>query len=221
MIKCVIFDLDDTLYNERTYVECAMLNVSGYFHQKYGLDTDNVYAELMCILDKSGRGKVFDEFMAKHDIDEDVMNIVSVYRDTRPSLELYDDARDIIDELRSRNILLGIITDGCSQVQHNKVSGLNIWEIFDDIVITDDYDNAAKPSTVPYKMILEKHKNINASECIYIGDNPNKDFVGAKELGMATARIIRNVGQHMNTQVSADLEADISIHSLLEILMYL
>lgn len=221
MIKCVIFDLDDTLYNERTYVECAMFNVSGYFHQKYGLDTDKVYEELMCILDKSGRGKVFDEFMAKHDIDEDVMNIVGVYRDTRPSLDLYDDARDIIDELRSRNILLGIITDGCSQVQHNKVSGLNIWEIFDDIVITDDYDNAAKPSTVPYKLILEKHKNINADECIYIGDNPNKDFVGAKELGMATARIIRNVGQHMNTQVSADLEADISIHSLLEILMYL
>lgn len=218
MIKCVIFDLDDTLYNERTYVECAMLNVAEYFHNKYVLNKDESYTELINILDEKGRGRVFDEFMEMHNIDEEVMNVVGVYRDTRPSLELYDDARDVINELKNRNILLGIITDGCSKVQHNKISGLNIQEMFDDIIMTDDYDNAAKPSIVPYKMILENHNNINAGECIYIGDNPNKDFIGAKKLGMATARIVREAGMHMNTKVSAESEADIIIHSLMEVL---
>lgn len=218
MIKCVIFDLDDTLYNERTYVECAMLNVAEYFHKKYGFDKEEAYAELIHILDERGRGRVFDEFMKMHNIDEEVMNVVEVYRDTRPSLNLYNDARDVINELKSRNILLGIITDGCSRVQHNKVSGLNIEEKFDDIIITDDYENAAKPSIIPYKMILEKHSNISADECIYIGDNPNKDFIGAKKLGMATARIIREAGMHMNTKVSSESEADIIIHSLMEVL---
>lgn len=218
MIKCVIFDLDDTLYNERTYVEGAMLNVAEHFHNKYGLNKDKSYTELIHILDEKGRGRVFDEFMEMHNIDEEVMNVVGVYRDTRPSLELYDDARDVINELKNRNILLGIITDGCSKVQHNKISGLNIQEMFDDIIITDDYDNAAKPSIVPYKMILENHNNISAGECIYIGDNPNKDFIGAKKLGMETARIVRDAGMHMNTKVSAESEADIIIHSLMEVL---
>lgn len=221
MIRCVIFDLDDTLYNERTYVEGAMLEVAEYFSSKYSLNKDKVYAELIHILDEKGRGRVFDEFMMKHGIDEEVMKAVGVYRASRPSLKLYDDAEDIIKELKRRNILMGIITDGCSQVQHNKVSSLSILDKFDDIIITDDYDNAAKPSTVPYKMILENHKDINADECIYIGDNPNKDFVGAKSSGMKTARIIRNVGMHMNTEVSDDLEADIRIYSLLDILSYL
>lgn len=217
MIKGVIFDLDDTLYNERTYVESAMKCVADYFAFYWNMDAGQVYLELMELLDANGRGKVFDLFLARHEIVENVKKIVEVYRNTAPQLMLYEDAAAVIEALRSYHIPMAIITDGCSKVQHNKVAGLNIIDKFDEIIITDDYENAAKPSEKPYKMASEK-LGLQPSECIYIGDNPEKDFVGARAVGMHTARIVRPVGDHMTATARMGYEAEFIIHSLTEIL---
>ncbi len=218
MLRCVIFDLDDTLYNERHYVESAMLRVAEYFGQKYEMNIEEVYQELMQILDEKGRGKIFNIFMDNHAIEENVADIVQIYRDTKPRLSLYQDAEETITELKKKGILLGIITDGCSKVQHRKIDGLQIRGLFDEVIVTDDYEQAAKPSTLPYCMILDRHPQLKPEECIYIGDNPNKDFMGAREVGMATARIIRAVGDHMKTRVSEEKEADFRLKSLTELL---
>lgn len=218
MFKCVIFDLDDTLYRERDYVVCAMQNVAGYFQKKYGLNVEKTSEELMEILDEYGRGKVFDIFLQHHRIQDNVAHILQVYRNTKPTLHLYDDAKKLIAELRRKGIILGVITDGCSKVQHHKIDALNICQDFDDIIVTDDYESAMKPSTVSYRMILEKYPDISAEDCVYIGDNPKKDFIGARAVGMATMRIIRESGEHMQVRVPQEIEADICIHSLMEVL---
>jgi len=54
-------------------------------------------------------------------------------------------------------------------------------------------------------------------EAMYIGDNPQKDFIGAKGLGMKTIRIIRENGDHMQDKVDAEYEADTSVHDLRDI----
>ena len=59
--------------------------------------------------------------------------------------------------------------------------------------------------------------NVKANECIYVGDNPNKDFIGAKELGMKTIRIIRKNGDHINTFLDNAHEADYIIKNLYEL----
>lgn len=221
MIRCVIFDLDDTLYNERTYVESAMHNVAGYLSDKFGLNNKEVYEKLINILDSEGRGHIFDICIAEYGIDEKVSKLVQVYRDTKPQLELYEDGSKLIHELKKRNIKTAIITDGCSKVQHNKISALNLEGIIDEIIVTDDYEGAAKPSTIPYEMVLLRMDNIEAEKCIYIGDNPRKDFIGARKTGMKTTRIIRNTGDNMKLQAEEGFEADITIHNLMEIQDYL
>lgn len=52
------------------------------------------------------------------------------------------------------------------------------------------------------------------SACIYVGDNPKKDFVGAKEVGMHTVRIIRHEGMFMSLEAEEGYEADEIIDSL-------
>ncbi|MEM5598044.1 HAD hydrolase-like protein [Niallia circulans] len=54
-------------------------------------------------------------------------------------------------------------------------------------------------------------------DCVYIGDNPNKDFVTAKKLGLHTIRIVREIGDHMQTKLDQGYEADKKIYSLMEI----
>lgn len=221
MIKCVIFDLDDTLYNERMYVESAMNNVSEYLSEKFGLDKKEIYDKFISTLDLKGRGKIFDICIAEYGIDESVNKLVQVYRDTKPQLLLYEDAERIIKVLKDKNIKTALITDGCSKVQHSKIAALNLENIIDEIIVTDDYEGAAKPSTVPFKMVLSRMNGINAKHCIYIGDNPRKDFIGAREVGMKTARIIRALGDNMRLKAADGFEADIIIHDLTEITDYI
>lgn len=219
MISGVIFDLDDTLYNELDYVKQAFRHVSNYIENRFHIDSDITYGECMKYLEAEGRGKIFNHIIEDNRLDEDIRTLVDIYRSTKPQLKVYDDARNTISSLKNCGVKLGIITDGCRTVQHNKINGLNIRDEFDEIIVTDDYENAAKPSTIPYEMIIRKW-NVEPSECLYIGDNPRKDFVGARLAGVHTIRIIREMGDNMKLKAEAGYEADKDIYSLEEILQY-
>lgn len=221
MKKCIIFDLDDTLYNERQYVMCAMRHVAEYIGEKFGMDIDNSYLELMDILDMYGRGKVFDTFIKRHGIEVSIQKLVSRYRETKPALTLYEDAESLLQELKRYGVKTGIITDGCRTVQHNKIQALRLERQIDEIIVTDDYENIAKPSVVPYQMILQRIDGIEPKECVYIGDNPKKDFIGARKVGMMTVRIIRGMGDNMKLEPQPGYEPDIVISDLMELLQYI
>ncbi|MBQ4068857.1 MAG: HAD-IA family hydrolase [Lachnospiraceae bacterium] len=217
-IKCVIFDLDDTLYSEMEYVKQAFMNVAVYLSEKYNISSEILYDKMQELLDKNGRGKIFNDIIEEYNIQESPKELVKIYRATMPELKLYGDARQCIKMLKNKNIKLAIITDGCSQVQHNKIKGLGIEDIMDCIIVTDDYENAAKPSTIPYNMVMEMLSINDPMACIYIGDNPKKDFIGAREVGMHTARIVRNEGMFMALQADEGYEAEVVVNSLEKII---
>ncbi len=183
---------------------------------KYGLNVDEVYKSILHIFYGHGRGKIFNVLCEEYSIDENMDKLVQIYRNTVPNIKLYDDAVCILKTLKS-NYYLGIITDGKNTVQWNKIKALNVEKYIDKVIVTDDYGREYwKPSKEPYKDIL-KYFNIKPGECIYIGDNPHKDFVSAKALGINTIRIIREVGAHMNTFLSKEHEADYKINCLTEV----
>ena len=62
---------------------------------------------------------------------------------------------------------------------------------------------------------------LKPSECVYIGDNPNKDFIGAKKLGIKTIRIKHNYGDHIYDEVKLEYEAEFIVRNLLDIKQYL
>ncbi|MBC8490807.1 MAG: HAD hydrolase-like protein [Bacteroidetes bacterium] len=54
-----------------------------------------------------------------------------------------------------------------------------------------------------------------AENIVYIGDNPNKDFIGIKPLGFKTIRVL--TGNHRFEKLDNMHEAHLSINSLDEI----
>lgn len=218
VIKCLIFDLDDTLYYEKTYVLEAFKNVCKYLSSKYKKDYDEVYKRCAEILDEHGRGKIFNILCHEYGVEENIKDLVEIYRSTKPNLELYEESKEILNLAKENNIKLGIITDGCSKVQWNKIKALNLEEIVDKIIVTDDYGKGyGKPHEKSYKEIID-YFNLAPNECVYIGDNPNKDFIGAKMLGMKTIRIIHKNGDHINDEVDMEYEAELIIRKLSDIL---
>ncbi|MGG7174109.1 HAD family hydrolase [Clostridium neonatale] len=215
MIKCLIWDLDDTLYYEKEYVLEAFKNVCKYLSSKYKKDYDKVYKRCIKILDEYGRGKIFNILCDEYGFKEDIKKLVEIYRDTKPNLELYEESKEIFNFAKENNLKLGLITDGCSKVQWNKIKALNLEKIIDKIIVTDDY-GYSKPHEKSYTEIIE-YFNIKPEECVYIGDNPNKDFIGAKKLGMKTIRIIHENGDHINDKTDIEFEAELKIRKLSDI----
>jgi putative hydrolase of the HAD superfamily len=217
-IKGVIFDLDDTLYREIDFVRSGFKAVSEVIEEKYGISKIKFYQKLMRILEKDGRGKVFDTILKNHNIwTKSLVNeLVEIYRNHLPNIKLYEDALKTIKLLKKKRVRLGIITDGLAYVQRIKIKALGINNLFNEIIFSDDYGRDRwKPNTFPYKKILELLR-LTPNEAIYVGDNPLKDFIGAKKLGILTIRLLR--GEYKDLKVSEDYQADYNIDNLLEII---
>lgn len=217
MIKLVAFDLDDTLYNEKDFVFGAFKEVAKYISLKHNLSSESLYEDMIAILKMYGRGKIFNIICKKYNIDENIMALVQVYRNSKPKLNLYEDSIEILDKLKGK-YKLGLITDGFASVQWNKIMSLNIEDNFDKIIVTDDLGKQYwKPNTLAFNIMKDSFK-LSSKECIYIGDNPNKDFIGAKAAGYKTIRIIRQVGDYIHIRLDEEHEADYEVNSLNEII---
>ncbi|OCL27613.1 hypothetical protein U472_03410 [Orenia metallireducens] len=218
MIKAIIFDLDDTLYYELEYVKSGFKAVSNYIASKYKISSDAFYNKLLEVLKSEGRGKTFNIALEDFQLPlDEVKNLIELYRNHQPKrFELYPDAKSAISRFKGK-YKLGLITDGHSTVQWNKIKALGIEKGFDEIIVSDDYGvDKRKPSSFPYLTIIKKF-NLRPEEAVYIGDNPDKDFITARKLGLKTVRIIREKGMHIDKRLSEEYEADYRIKSLDEL----
>ncbi|MTI59291.1 MAG: HAD-IA family hydrolase [Firmicutes bacterium] len=217
MVKAVIFDLDDTLYYELDYVKSGFRAVSEYIAFRYQVDKDEFYQELLNILEIEGRGKTFNIALERFVIPAaELKKMIDVYRSHHPeNIRLYEDAVEILNRcLKEKRYKIGIITDGNSEVQWNKIKSLGLKEKVDQIIVTDDFGvNKRKPHFFSYQRMLELLQ-VKAEEAVYVGDNPVKDFINARELGMKTVRIIREHGMHIDKRMAVKYEADYEINTL-------
>lgn len=209
----LVFDLDDTLYNEMDFVISGFNSVSSYLSDTYGLPST---AEDMCnILAKYGRGQIFNSILSKYNIFsiKKLKKCISIYRYHQPNIRLFDSARQCIRRFSSYPKY--IVTDGNKLVQANKINALNIKHMFTGIYITRNYGtDKEKPSPYCFKKIQAK-ENVQPQKIVYIGDNSNKDFVEIKKLGFKTIRIKQ--GFYKNIHVSKEYEAEFILSSLDEL----
>lgn len=211
-----MFDLDDTLYNEKNFVFGAFGEVADYIGTKYNIPKKLLKDEMIELLFDVGRGKIFNLICEKYGFKEPIEVLVNIYRTAKPNIYLYQDSIEILNATKNK-YKLGLITDGLSKVQWSKIKLLHLEKLFDQIIVTDDLGKEyRKPSIVPYNTMASKLK-LNTNECIYIGDNPNKDFYGARAAGYITVRILRKDGDYCNLRMNNENEADFDIKSLIEL----
>ena len=134
--------------------------------------------------------------------------MVDVYRSHRPDISLLPDARACLDELRGR-VDLAIVTDGPFQSQRAKAAALGLGEWVDSIVFTEELGpGLAKPHPASFQMI-EKETGCSGPECVYVADNPAKDFSGPRSLGWSTVRVRRQRGLHSDVDSGSDVDIEL------------
>jgi putative hydrolase of the HAD superfamily len=211
----VVFDLDDTLYPEITYVKSAFKAVSAYLAKNYALNKDIVFEQMISILETNGRGDVFDCTLQAYNIYSKklVNQCLGVYRTTFPEIFLPQSSTKCLIQLK--NYTKYLVTDGNKIVQTNKIKALNLQKYFKKTLPTHNFGKKnAKPSTYVFHKILQ-WEHAKPNELVYIGDNPNKDFVNLKKEGFHTIRVL--TGMFKNVFLEQKFEADYKINSLNEL----
>lgn len=215
-IELVVFDLDDTLFPEKEFVKSGFRAAANYL-QKSGITPDDVFPELWKTFCRGARGTVFNDVLHAVGIEpaEDLIKkLIEIYRSHKPLLALFPDAAFILKHLHGRK-KMGILSDGYRETQKNKVDALNIESYFDVILFTDFLGRDFwKPHTAGYEKIMDIC-SISCEKCLYVGDNPRKDFYGARQTGWKTVHVLRTDGIYSEQEnVPEEYRADISVHDL-------
>jgi len=214
-IEAVLFDLDDTLYEEKQFVMSGFNAVSLFLSRKNNIDHNKIFNILKDDFDNGLRKKNFNILLEKLGPKNDVSELIKIYREHFPKISLYPDSKGILEHLKNK-FKLGLITDGYPLTQKNKISALNIKNYFQVIVINDISLNESKLKMSPFGKAIKK-VNVKTQSIIYVGDNPLKDFNTAKKMGIQTCRVKREHGEYSNVTVDRNDEADYVIQDLLQL----
>jgi HAD superfamily hydrolase (TIGR01549 family) len=173
-IKGVIFDLDDTLYSEKEYVKSGYKAVSDYL--------GCAYEEKLWSYFEAGKPAI-DELLKELGRENEKAEVLEVYRSHQPDIHLYPGVAEMIVDLKSKGIKVGIITDGRPDGQRNKLDALGLD--VDDVIITDELGGVQfrKPCDIAFRIMTTRWR-LNPADVVYVGDNPAKDFQAAQQLGM-------------------------------------
>lgn len=174
-IKGVIFDLDDTLYSERDYVKSGYKIVAEYLGDKdYECKLWSYFQE--------GKSAI-DELLRELGRENEKDIVVKLYRSHKPNIQLYPGVIRMIEELKRRDIRVGIITDGRPEGQRNKLEALGLD--IKDVIITDELGGIQfrKPCDIAFRIMAYKWK-LPYEQIVYIGDNPTKDYQAPQQLGI-------------------------------------
>lgn len=199
-VRVVVFDLDDTLYPERSFAFSGFDAVADWLRERMDCPIDPA-ARMRELFDTPHRPQVFDTLLAELGCDQPkqmVMDMICVYRTHKPLIKLYQDADRILSRLAGR-FHLAVISDGPAKVQQNKIDALGLPPRMDRIILTDTWGPAFwKPHPRAFQEI-ERIWGQQRSSCLYIADNAEKDFQGPIKLGWQTLLIRRPDGLYANT----------------------
>lgn len=204
-VRGVIFDLDDTLYSEKQYVKSGFNAVAEYLGRTDAADK---------LWNNFIMGKpAIDTYLNESGQMDKKNECLRVYRMHMPNLSLFDGVADLIDELKTNGIKVGIISDGRPNGQQNKLTALGLDNIVDDIIITDALggEQFRKPCDIAFR-IMQRRWGIPFEQMMYVGDNLNKDFQAPKQLGMQWLWVDNGQGLYKM------LDGGLPILSLLEVI---
>ena len=213
--KNIIFDLDDTLYNEIDFLKSAYKEISIKISREISVDALLIYNEMLkCFHHKAN---VFEVIIKKYNSSYSIQELLHVYRNHKPEIELSNEKNNVLDSLKSKNIHMGLLTDGRSVQQRNKINALKLNTWFSEIIISEEF-GSEKPNIDNYKYF---EKKFGKGIYYYIGDNVKKDFVSPNELNWKTICLKDkglNIHEQNNILVNEDYKAKYTVNEFYQIL---
>ncbi|OHB79760.1 MAG: hypothetical protein A2Z25_01475, partial [Planctomycetes bacterium RBG_16_55_9] len=199
MITTVVFDLDDTLYDEIDYCWSGLATVAEFFAaSSVSWSAERIFSALWDQFTGGNHSRTinaaFDALGIQYD-DGLIQEYVGIYRNHIPEISLPTDSRDVLSELK-KDYTLALLTDGFLPAQQLKVQVLGIEKYFETIVYTEQLGRECwKPSPAGFERII-RILNEAPARMAYVADNEKKDFIAPNKLDFSTIQLIRPARIH-------------------------
>lgn len=227
ILKAVFFDIDDTLYSTSLFSSRArhnsiraMISLGLKFPEKVLVrELEEVIKEFSSNYDQH-----FDKLLlripgrAYEGINPSVLvaGAVIAYHETK-SRELvpFPDVAPTLKALAKTGLIRGVITDGLSVKQSEKLIRLKLYNFFTPgAVFISDEIGISKPNIKLYQRACNE-LNLSPSEVMYVGDDPVNDIDPAKALGMMTG-LMKRGGKYLTRK--GKLKPDYQIDNFRQLL---
>jgi putative hydrolase of the HAD superfamily len=213
MIRAIFFDIDDTLYSSTDLSSKSRRTAIEHMISKgLEMDPEEAYQALLRVVRRYGSnyGYHLDRFFTdelKRPPDYRMISAaVIAYHHTKfVNMRPYPHAVETIIELRTKDLRLGVITDGLPVKQWEKLVRLGLDDFFGTVIISGDESvGLNKPDPKVFEIALEKI-GVTAGEAMMVGDKLHTDIDGANRIGMTSVwlRTLRD---------SPDLPREMKIH---------
>lgn len=184
--EAVIFDLDDLLYKEFDFLRSAYWSIA----QLISKDQPKKLFRLMMAQYFSGNAAIdwlINDYL-KGESEYDLNSVLAHYRNHVPDIALEANVYQLLSQLKENGNFMGVLTDGRSVTQRNKIEALNLKKWISEFSISEEL-GFEKPAKEPFLFFM---KRFDVSGFVYIADNYNKDFIAPNELGWRTIALADN-----------------------------
>ena len=202
----VIFDLDDTLYPEMEFVRSAYRAVA----RRYG---SHLLGPMLAALTPR---EAFDSTGLP------IGEVLELYRGHEPDIRLPWQSLYVLHGLACSGHVLGLVTDGRSLTQRHKIEALGLARFMRlDLMLISEEIGAEKLSGEAFRIIMERTGG--NGPYVYVGDNPEKDFVAPNRLGWLTVGYKRggngeNISPYDADSVAEENRPFVEIDNLCELI---
>ena len=183
----IIFDLDNTIYDEKNYDLYALKKVAIYLENKINTKKNKIFKELKILRFSKSNMLIFNKFLIKFNLSKKEFNFL-----VKKSIKIFQlyNCKNLtkVNSLKSLikdNYIkkdLFLVTNGHPIRQMNKINFLGIKKYFKKIFILDGKKKKLKPSIESVKYLLKSIKKFRNKNSVYIGDNLDIDRKFAKNL---------------------------------------
>ncbi len=217
-LRAIAFDLDDTLYPERDYALSGFSAVATWAEAALGIPHEQVYSELKGLFGAGVRRTIFNQWLEGHGLASEtwLAEMVNQYRQHVPELVPFPEVVELLRGLHG-SYRLAILTQGYASSQRSKIRALDLEHYFEKILILAETEREQwKPNRKAFERLLTELE-LPGDQVVYVGDNPEKDFYGARQVGIRTVRVRRAGAEHaakepIDPSYAPDLEvADLQV----------
>lgn len=187
MIKAVLFDLDGTLLNRDESVKLFVERQYDRLNKFVSHVPKEKYVSRFIALDNRGyvwKDKVYQQLVDEFTIADITWEklLEDYMREFKNNCIPFPNLIKMLEELKSKDLILGMITNGYGQFQMDNIKALEIDKYFDTILISE-WESMKKPNPQIFLRALEK-LNVSPKESVFIGDHPENDVKAAQNVGM-------------------------------------
>ncbi len=233
VVRAVLFDLDDTLYDHSTMTRVATAAAVAESAALRAVPLERVVTESHALLEAlhpdvvakrlslaDSRVERYRRLLAQFGGDPgDAARLASVHVDCyRGNERLVPGARELLARLHALELPLAIVSNNTRDEQLGKLSRLHCLHFFSEVIVLADHA-FAKPDPRLFEVALRK-LGVSANAAVYVGNDWSIDVIGAAAAGIRPAWFNRFSRTREDSTNAAELtgfeDLDLALRVILE-----